>query len=188
MDAPEMVRDLRVARSGADLVLSWSPVTTTILGEPFTATGHAVHEAARPDFVADDATVVARPSGTSARLPDRVGDGRAVEWLAVRAVGSAGAGAACHDFPQGVGAFDEVFDATTVELSWSPVLHDISGAPTPITRYHVYASPSGPLSRSDVEALLPAAVVEETRAVLDRSLGDHHFVVAEDVHGNRSAY
>ena len=107
--------------------------------------------------------------------------------MAAEATG--GSGAVGHDFPQGVqGLATVVLDATRYELTWEPVQHDIDGEFTPVARYDVFASQAGPLTRQDVESLVPAATSILPTVVIDQSLGSWHFVVAEDVHGNRSAW
>jgi hypothetical protein len=189
MDAPAFIDDLRLRRQGGDLVMSWGPVTTTIQGSAFTPADYVVFRATEPDFAAD-ASIVDRVVQAQALQAGRVGNGSRLELFAVAAEDASGVtGSVGHDLPQGaLGVSRADFDATRYSVSWDPVRFDIRGDETPVASYEVYASPSGPLTRGDVESMSPVAIVAAPPAILDRALGDWHFVVAVDAHGNRSAY
>jgi hypothetical protein len=190
LDPPAFVPDLRMQRSGTDLDLSWSPVTTTVQGNALTPTLYRVYRADRADFLADisrELSPVAVPRTVDV---GRVGAGASLEFYAVAAEDASGQrGSVCHDFPQGVRQVFQAPVGTDWELTWGAVAYDIRGEFTPVAGYRVYTRADRAFTDPGDVAGLPAprgAAAPPIR--VPASEGDFHMAVPEDVHGNRSVY
>jgi hypothetical protein len=184
---PEWIRDLRVRRSGSDLIFDWSPVTATMRGDALVPALYRVYRADRPDFFADasrELPAVPSPGTTDA---GRVFAGSSLEFYAVAAESAAGErGAVGHHFPQGARQVVRADAGTDWQISWPAVTHDMAGAFTPIAGYLVYVRPRAFTDRGDVVGLIPRRVVGSP-ILVPKAEGDFHLVVPEDVHGNQSA-
>jgi hypothetical protein len=190
-DPPRTVRDLMLARSGDDLILSWSPVTETLQGAPFTLVRYQVHRSELPDFLASAATVattepVAGSTLTGAAAPG----GPVLEVFSVAAESDSGlTGGIGRDFPLGVDDLAVADAGTDWDLSWSPVTVDLEGERTALLGYQVHASLTD-FDASDagaatlVEVLPPDAL----STTVSKGLGDFHLVLAQDVHGNPAPF
>ena len=187
---PKWISDLHMRRAGLGLVLEWSPVTSTVQGDPLIPTLYRIYRADRPDFFADasrELPSVPVPGSVDAL---RVFSGPSLEFYAVAAENSGGEhGAVGHDYPQGVraGLIAKSDAGSDWQVSWPLVTHDMQGTCTPTARYLVYARTRAFTDRSDVAGLTPWSVTGPP-ALIPKVEGDYHLVVPEDVHGNRSVY
>ncbi len=86
---PAAVTGVAVARSGADVALSWSPVTVDATGQPETIDHYTVYRGTAPDFV-----------------PDRVGGSNRIGTPAASDFTDSGAAADGNDYYYRVGAVD----------------------------------------------------------------------------------
>lgn len=60
---PSIPTDLIIIATDADMILSWSPVTTNTNGDPITVTNYDVYSASNPDFIAGNDTKITSDDG-----------------------------------------------------------------------------------------------------------------------------
>jgi len=84
---PKAIGDLGASRSGNDLVLSWSPITQDIMGNPISGVTYRVYRDTTPYFTpSDDNCIASNVSGTSYTDPGTVGDPDTNYYYVVEAV------------------------------------------------------------------------------------------------------
>jgi hypothetical protein len=169
---PRAIADLRLSRSGSDLVLTWSRPLVDIYGRPTTVVGYRVYYATTPSFSITGATPIAT-----------IGSGGTTTWTHVGGItlpangyyvvtaGDAsglwsGAG---RDLPNGIADLDVTSpSASTVHLAWLPVTTDVQGLQTLVGYYQIHVTAT-PVSRAN---LGPSTIFMDhvTQTAVDLSL------------------
>jgi hypothetical protein len=190
---PQFVGDLRLAKSGADAVLTWGVVTTNVYGQPAAISHYEVYRGTEPDFLPAPGNRIGEPvlptyTDNGALLPG----GPDYHYL-VRAVDAAGLGGGLgRQIPSGIADLRLDKLPTHLLLQWNPVTLDLSGDPADISHYTVYASDE-PFTREDIEngsvpVLAPS--VAGTAVLVPYPLDPrvYYSVLAVDVRGNESPF
>src|SRR5262249_23674998 len=60
--SPQFISDLTLAKSGSDIVLSWSAVTTNIYGKPATISKYEVYRGTTPTFIPAPGNLISPPT------------------------------------------------------------------------------------------------------------------------------
>jgi hypothetical protein len=192
--SPDRVGDLRLAKSGDDAVLSWSPVALNIYGQPTTVDLYEVYRG-------EDAQFLPAPANLLAPQPPTPGftDGGALAanepyFYLVRAVDDAGnPGGLGGQLPDGITQLLLGPSETpgAVELSWSPVVTDFDGNPTAITHYLLYAD-DAPFRREDIRdgsvPQLGGSIVGVSVEIVPGPAARYYSVLAVDTKGNLSPF
>jgi peptidase C25-like protein/fibronectin type III domain protein len=150
---PRSITDLTVARSGGDLVLSWSRPTVNIYGGPTNVVRYTIYRGTTPGFVPtgttplaviNDGSVTTYTDAGAALLPSNL-------YYLVTATDSNGlVSGAGRELPNGVVDLAVSIPAAGVlRLSWNPVTTDVQGLATVIDHYQIYASGS-PFGRESI--------------------------------------
>jgi hypothetical protein len=156
---PATIRDLMVNRSGDDLVLTWSRVTTNIYGNPTAVDHYNIYRGSTPTFVPSNSVNrigqipdAPNPSFTHSAGALAPGDGYylvSAEDLFGNASGLGG------DLPAGIVTL-AVAPASTpgqLRLSWPAVTLTVTGQAAHISHYRLYGSTS-PVPRSAINPTL----------------------------------
>jgi len=193
---PRTIQDLTLTRSGDDLVLAWSAVTTNIYGNPATVDHYNVYRDGNPAFIPADSVnrIAVVPAGASPSFTHAGGALTADDgFYLVSAVDSDGfASGLGSDLPGGIA--DLVLQPSTtpgyIRLSWSPVTLTVAGNPANISHCTLYGS-TAPLPRRLVgpgnllQDNLTATFVE----VPDPAVTMYYYnVIVVDTRGNLSPY
>ena len=118
---PAEVADVGVARSGADLSLSWTPVTQDALGQPATIDRYVVYRGTGPRF--PETFAPAGVSETPGFVDPGAGEGAGDLYYLVTAVNEAGVeGPARPSVFTAAPALTGHWTATTIELQWTDAL------------------------------------------------------------------
>jgi hypothetical protein len=193
---PRTIKDLMITRSGGDLVLTWSAVTTNILGGPASVDHYNVYRGNSPTFVPSNSTnriamvpATASPSyfhAGGALLSD---DG----YYLVSAIDLDGfASGLGGDLPAGIQGLLVAPSPTPgmVRISWPAVTTTVTGAPARIDHYTLYGSP----------AVLPRRLIGPGNLLLDNLTGPFidvpvpaeagyfYNLIVVDARGNLSPY
>ncbi len=190
---PRAISDLRLARSGNDLVLTWSRPTLDIYGRPTTVVQYIVYRGGGPAFLPSVATTIATIMDGSVTTYKDAGavllTGNA--YYMVTAVDSNGlTSGAGRELPNGVGDLRvSIPSAGAVRLTWSAVTTDVQGFATIIDHYQIYMSDL-PLPRS---SLSPGTLILDNWRALTVDLPApgaplYFSVIAVDDRGNLSPY
>jgi hypothetical protein len=164
---PRTIQDLMVSRSGGDLLLTWSAVTTNILGGPTTVNHYNVYRGSTPTFVPSNSTnriamvpATANPfflhSG-GALLPDN-------GFYLVSAIDLDGfASGLGGDLPAGTKSLLVAPSPTPgmLRISWPAVTTTVSGLPAQVDHYTLYGSP----------AALPRRLIGPSNLLMDNLSG-----------------
>ncbi len=193
---PRSIDDLAVARSGNDLVLTWSAVTTNIYGNPATVDHYNVYRGSDPAFVPNDSTnLIAAVAATATPGFTHTGGALTADngFYLVSAVDTAGfASGLGADLPAGILDLSLAPSPTAGfwRLSWSPVSVTVSGGPANISHYTLYGA-STPVPRSLVGAgtLLQDNLTGNFVDVPDPTAARYYYnVIVVDTRGNLSPY
>jgi len=149
---PDFIDDLRVSRSGVDIVLDWSAVTADVYGKPATIVNYEIFRGTAPDYTVAGLTKIGDCAAPCTTFPDPGAAGNASsQHYRVRAVGADGRpGALGSEVPAGVEL--EAYRGTLagdVLLSWTPATLDLDGNPVELAHYLVFAS-DAPLTITDI--------------------------------------
>ncbi len=204
LKSPGLVSDLRLAKSGQDIVLSWSAVTTDIYGKAETVARYEIFRGTAPTFTPDLGNKIGETTSTSFTDFGALGGGTPSFHYLVRAVDVDGnAGGLGRQLPDGIADL-RVDESTTTPgnlvLSWSAVTDTFhpsgTGGPTIIGHYEVYAKGT-PFSREEICDLAEAgcsglAPILTTTATSVESAppgsSQYYSVIAVDNRGNKSPF
>jgi len=190
---PRAISDLRVSRSGSNLVLSWSAPAVDIYGRPTTVVGYRVYYGTTPGFSITGVTPTAViASGSTTTWTHVGGITLPANGFYLVTAGDAnglwsGAG---RDLPNGIADLDVTSPSdTTVHLSWLPVTNDVQGLQTLVSYYQIHVTAT-PVSRA---GLGPSTLFRDhvTQTAIDLSLpASPQFisVLAVDDRGNLSPF
>ncbi|MFQ5877154.1 MAG: C25 family cysteine peptidase [Acidobacteriota bacterium] len=190
---PRVISDLSLARSGPDLILSWTPPAVDIYGRPTTVVGFRVHRDVVPGFVPSPANLI-----------DTVGDGSTWTYVDAGAASTqedlfyiviaedaggllSGGG---RELPNGIlDLAADVVSPDRLRLFWPPVLADIQGLPTLIDHYEVHSA-AAPAARASLgPSTLVMDNVRDLSVELPLPTGPVYFsVLAVDNRGNLSPF
>lgn len=193
---PRTIQDLTVTRSGDDLVLAWSAVTTNIYGNPTTVDHYNVYRNSTPVFVPSDTVnrIAVVPAGASPSFTHAGGALTADDgYYLVSAMDSDGfASGLGSDLPGGIADLVLEPSATPgyIRLSWSPVSVTVKGDPARISHYALYGS-TAPLPRRLVGPtnLLQDNLMVTFVEVPDPAVTAYYYnVIVVDERGNLSPY
>jgi hypothetical protein len=200
LKSPQVIGDLRLAKSGSDIVVSWSPVTTTIYGKAATIGKYEVYRGTTQTFVPAPANLISAPTLTGTSFTD-VGAlaGGANYYYLVRAVDTQGNGSGLgNQLPMGIDFMTLAKSTTTpgnVVLTWPAVTTAFSstgapGTPLAINHYEIYAR-STPFTRADIRdsVIQLLASISGVSIELTPPAGTQYYsVVAVDARGNKSPF
>ena len=200
INPPRSIGDLRVARQGSDLRLTWTPPSQTVWGTGTTLTAIEVYgSTAGPAFALTSGNRLASLGPTAAQWTHG-GQGTVAPnprwYYSVVAVDSTGLRSAGGDeLPDGIGDLRvSRLSASQLRLSWSEVERAVDGRPLEIFSYNLYGRASN-LPRSacgDANRLLadipPAGGTVEV--TLSTPAGSYYTwqVLAEDWHGSEAVW
>jgi hypothetical protein len=150
---PRAISDLRLSRSGSDLVLTWSRPLVDIYGRATTVVGYRVYYGTTPGFNITGATPIAVIGSGSTTTWTHVG-GIALPangYYLVTAGDASGLwSGAGRDLPNGIGDLDVTSpSASTVHLAWLPVTTDVQGLTTIVGYYQIHVTAT-PVSRANL--------------------------------------
>jgi peptidase C25-like protein/fibronectin type III domain protein len=193
---PRTIKDLMITRNGAaDLLLTWSAVTTNIIGGPASVDHYNVYRGNSPTFVPSTTNRIAVVAATSspsylhsggALLPD---DG----YYLVSAIDLDGfASGLGSDLPAGVQGLLVQASPTAgmLRISWPAVTTTVSGGLARIDHYTLYGS-TGPLPRRLIgpgSLLLDNLTGPFIDVPIPSSGGYFYNLVVVDSRGNLSPY
>jgi hypothetical protein len=193
--SPDRIGDLRLAKSGADAVLSWSPVTLNIYDQPTTISKYEVYRGDTVQFVPSLANLLdPQPTGASFTDLGALSGGEPHFYL-VRAVDGAGnPGGLGGQLPGGIGDLSIGASSTTpgaIVLSWTPVTEDFDGGTTVITHHYLYAD-DDPFDRGAIRdgavSRLGGPIVGSSVEIVPAGPERYYSVLAVDVRGNLSPF
>jgi hypothetical protein len=189
---PRAISDLKVALSGANLVLSWSRPTLDIYGRPTTVVGYRVYRGTTPNFAINPGAPLATINNGATVTYTHAGGvtlpGNA--YYVVTAVDAAGlVSGAGRDLPNGLASLDVSLNGALVHLSWQPVTTDVQGLPTLVHHYQVHVTAT-PVARGSLgPSTLFMDNVMTTSADLNLPPATRFIsVLAVDNRGNLSPY
>lgn len=180
---PSPVAGLSAAKSGTDLNLSWSAVTTDEKGATETVTGYRVYRGTSPDFVADKSggsNRVGSPSGTTFTDAGALSTGLDAYYL-VSAVDAAGNESGTEPATlSGAPVLSGSYTDTTIELNWT--------AATPLDQVLGYLVYYG--TRPGVYDGVKDVGLATNTSMTGLNLWTNYYfsVVAVDLNGNHGAY
>jgi hypothetical protein len=198
--SPQVIGDLRLAKSGADIVVSWNAVTTNIYGNAATISRYEVYRGTTLIFIPGPSNLISLPSLTGTSFTD-VGalTGGTNYFYLVRAVDSQGNGSGLgNQLPMGIDAMTVVKSTVTpgnIVLTWPAVTTAFTSTTTPgsplvIDRYEVYAR-STLFTRANVRDNLVPLLTSTSGVSIDLTppAGTQYYsVVAVDARGNKSPF
>ena len=188
---PDFIDDLRVSRSGADIVLDWSEVTTDLYGKPAEIVNYEIFRGTAPDYTVSGLTKIGDCAAPCTTFPDPSAAGNGLsQHYRVRAVGADGrSGALGSEAPAGVEL--QLARGTLsgdILLSWTPATLDLDGNPVDLQHYLVFGS-DAPLPQTDVldGVASPLLTVGGTSVELTPPVQSHFYTVfVVDTRGNIS--
>jgi hypothetical protein len=193
--APDLIKDLRVGKSGTDAVLTWSAVTQDIYGKPKAVSHYEVYRGTDPQFMPTLGNRIGTPAGTSWTDAGAVSTGGPDYFYLVRAVDADGfPGGLGNQLPRGI--LDLMIGPSGVTagalwLTWSPVTTDFDDQPVGISHYEVYGA-DAPFTRSDIASgsvdLIEPAVSGPLAEIVPTGPERYYSVLAVDARGNRSPF
>jgi fibronectin type 3 domain-containing protein len=190
---PMAISDLRLAPSGADLVLTWTRPMVDIYGRPTTVTGYKVYRGQTPGFPVSGATPLAiiGSGSTTAYTDVQALLSPAAYYYLVTAVDAQGlTSGGGRELPNGISDLAVSMPSTDlIRLSWTPPTTDFQGFGTLIGHYQVHVTPA-PASRGSLNT---STIVLDNVAgpPVDLALpGNPRFisVIAVDNRGNLSPF
>lgn len=194
--APATIQDLMVNQSGNDLVLTWSPVTTDINGNPIVINHYNVYRGSTPDFVPSNsvnrlAQVPASGSPSYTHLSGVLAPDNGYYLVSAEDFDGVASGLG-GDLPAGILALTVAPSPTPgmLRLSWPVVTQTVTGQPARISHYTLYGA-STPLPRSAISVgnLMQDNILGTSLDVADPV--DQKFfynVIVVDERGNLSPY
>lgn len=198
--SPQLISDLKLAKSGTDIVVSWSAVTTSIYAKSTTISKYEVYRGTTVRFVPGPSNLISLPSLTGTSFTDAGAlTGGANYYYLVRAVDSQGNGSGLgNQLPMGIDTLSEVKSTITpgnIVLSWPAVTTEFSptttpGLPLAIDHYEIYAR-STVFTRGDIRDNLVPLVTSTTGVSIELtppSSTQYYSVLAVDARGNRSPF
>ena len=195
---PAFVDTLRLEKSGDDVLLTFTAVTTDIYGKPLATSGYELFQG--------DGTV--RLSNGDLSLVDTCADpcvGLSFTDLGglldgtdsgyrVRAIGADGQrGALGVNYPNGPQVrFEKSLTPGNLRLEWDPVNSTVDGVPTTVPTYEVWQA-DFPFNRQDIEAGVPGVTLvvvqpETFLELTDPGVDRYYSILAIDDGGNRSPF
>ncbi len=188
---PDFIDDLTARKSGVDVLLEWSEVTTDLYGKPATVVNYEIFRGTAPDYSVGGLTKIAdcpAPCG-SYTDPGALTNGLP-EVYRVRAVGAdMRPGALGSEAPRGVFLdLDRGTQPGDVRLTWPAATEDLDGRPLDLQHYAVYAS-DAPLTRESVidDLITPILTTTQTSVELTPAAQDRFYsVFVVDTRGNMS--
>ncbi len=154
---PRAIMDLRVTRSGSDLILTWSEPTVDIYGHPTTVVRYNIYQGTTANFPPNASHLIGTNVGGSNTSFTHVGavTGPGQLYYLVTAIDSNGfASGAGRELPNGIGNLMLTLvsaSPTVVRLTWSAVMTDLQGYGTIIDHYQVHRTPT-PVGRGSLTA------------------------------------
>jgi len=202
--SPGFVSDLRLDKSGSDIVLTWSAVTKDIYGKAETVARYEIFRGTTPTFTPDLSNKIGETTATSFTDPGALGAGLPSYDYLVRAVDVDGnAGGLGRQLPDGVSDLRVDKSSTTpgnVVLSWSAVTDTFdpsgTGKKTIVDHYEIYAKAT-PFARSEIcdlaeagcSGLSPILSTTSTSVELTPpSSNQFYSVIVVDNRGNKSPF
>jgi hypothetical protein len=190
---PRAISDLKVTRSGNDVVLNWSRPVVDIYGRPTTVVSYRVYMGATPNYVVTGMSPLATLSSGSTTTWTHTGGillpGNSYYLVTAQDASGLSSGAG-RDLPNGIPNLSPTFvSPSTVHLTWAAVTTDVQGLPTLIDHYQIHVT-STPVSRSALGAST-LFMDNVTGTAVDLSLpASPKFisVLAVDDRGNLSPY
>jgi hypothetical protein len=198
--SPQVIGDLRLAKSGSDIIVSWNPVTTTIYGKAATISKYEVYRGTTLNFIPGPGNLISLPTQTGTSFTDFGAlSGGGNYYYLVRAVDSQGNGSGLgNQLPMGIDILAVVKSTVTpgkIVLTWPAVSTAFTatstpGAPLMIDHYEVYGQ--GTLfTRANIrDGLVPLITSTPLLSIeLTPPAGTQYYsVVAVDARGNRSPF
>jgi hypothetical protein len=164
---PRTIQDLMVSRSGGDLLLTWSAVTTNILGGPTTVNHYNVYRGDTPTFVPSNSTNrIAMVPATANPFFLHSGGALLADngFYLVSAIDLDGfASGLGGDLPAGTKSLLVTPSPTPgmLRISWPAVTTTVSGLPARVDHYTLYGSP----------AVLPRRLIGPSNLLMDNLSG-----------------
>lgn len=198
--SPQFIANLRLRKSGTDIVVSWDPVATTIYGKATTIARYEIYRGTTVSFDPGPSNLISPPglTGTSFTDPGALSAGTNTYYL-VRALDSQGNGSGLgNQLPMGIDALAAAKSTVTpgnIVLSWPAVTTEFSPGTTPgrplrIDRYEVYAR-STLFTRGDIRDGLVPLETATTGASIELTPPAstlYYSVLAVDARGNKSPF
>jgi hypothetical protein len=198
--SPQVIGDLRLAKSGADIVITWNPVTTTIYGKAATISRYEVYRGTTLTFIPGPGNLISPPSVTGASFTD-VGalTGGVNYYYLVRAVDSQGNGSGLgNQLPMGIDALTVAKSTITpgnIVLTWPAVTTAFTststpGSPLAVDHYEIYGGATM-FTRANIrDGLVPLVTSLAGNSIdLPPPTGTQYYsVVAVDARGNKSPF
>ncbi len=197
---PARIRDLRMAPTAdrRSLLLTWTRPLLDIYGGPAVVTSFQVHRGLSVDFIPTAETLVARLPGdqTSYLDTDALVGTPSLFYFVLAEDGQGLLSSASRALPTGINDLRLILarDATTglpngdVTFTWSPVTHDIEGAPTMVDHYDLYASSTAFGRATLSSATLLAPNLRTLTLTVPMPTERFFFLVAVDRRGNLSPF
>jgi hypothetical protein len=194
LKSPGFIDSLRVNRSGNDLVLTWTPVTTDIYGKPLGGVTYQVFRGTTAGFDPSLGPPLANNlSSATFTDPGAALAGTGYYYLVRARDGQGNVGGLGHQLPNGIDLLTLSKSATpgNVLLSWPAVTTDFDGRPSRIREYRIYARGT-PFTRADIRNGTvgpPLMTTTGTQVELTPPAGGQHYsVLVVDERGNLSSF
>jgi hypothetical protein len=191
---PAFIADLRVVRSGDDLVLEWDEVVEDVYGKPKQVQRYEIFRASGGAFVSDGLTKIGECDSPCGSWPDQGAAKTAESYrYRVRAIDADGNEGGLGSELPGYTELSVERSATTegaIVLRWVPVTLALDGTPARLSHYAIYAAEL-PFTRADIrDGLLPApmTVTDPWLEYTPPTQTRYYSVLAVDVWGNVSPY
>jgi hypothetical protein len=198
--SPQFISDLKLAKSGNDVVVSWSTVATSIYGKATTIAKYEIYRGTSVTFVPGPGNLISPPSLTGTSFTDvgALSVGTNYYYLA-RAVDTQGNGSGLgNQLPMGIDVLTAAKSTITpgnIILSWPAVTTEFSpgtvaGRPLTIDHYEIYAR-STLFTRGDIRDGLVTLLTTTTGASIELtppSTTQYYSVLAVDARGNKSPF
>jgi hypothetical protein len=198
--SPQVIGDLRLAKSGADIVVSWSAVTTTIYDKAATIAKYEVYRGTTLNFIPGPGNLISLPTltGTSFTDAGALASGANYYYL-VRAEDTQGNGSGLgNQLPMGIDTLTVAKSTVTpgnIVMTWPPVTTAFASASTPgspltIDHYEIYGRATV-FTRANIrDGLVPLLTsISGSSVDLTPPAGTQYYsVVAVDARGNRSPF
>jgi hypothetical protein len=192
--SPDRIDDLRLAKSGADALLSWSPVTEDIYGQATTISEYEVHRGGDAEFVPGPGSLLDPQSDLPGFTAVGVLSGSEPHFYLVRAVDDDGNFGGLGGQLPGIITDLLIGPAASpgaIELSWAAVTTDVDDNPTTISHYLIFAD-DAPFTRGDIRdgvvLQLGAPVAGTSVELVPAGPARHYSVLAVDTRGNLSPF
>jgi hypothetical protein len=193
---PATIKDLMVTRSGSDLILSWSRVTTNIYGNPTVVGHYNIYRDGTPNFVpSNSVNRIGQVADSSA--PSFVHTGAATSvadsYYLVSAEDLDGnASGLGGDLPAGIVPLTVAPSPTPgmLRLSWPAASITVTGGPARISHYRLYGL-STPIPRYSISpaTLLQDNIIGTSIDVPDPATARFYYnLIVVDQRGNLSPY